>query len=47
MVNWSNLLDAKIIELTRKLPVTPLWLLAALQGVALIMVLVLLAKAFL
>ncbi|WP_287305613.1 hypothetical protein [Mesorhizobium sp.] len=42
--NWSERLDARIIEWMKRIPAPPLWLLLAMQGLALIMMIVLLAS---
>jgi hypothetical protein len=42
--NWSERLDARIIEWMKRVPAPPLWLLLAMQGLALIMMIVLLTS---
>ena len=46
MSNWSERLDDRLRNVVSRLPAPPLWLLAALQLIALILIIVIYTKVF-
>ena len=45
--SWSEQLDAKILDWMKRVPPPPLWLLLAMHGVSLVVVIALLIWSFL